>query len=151
MTRTTNARVAGFTYLFYIAVGVPAMVLFERATGGEGVAAKLAGVAQHATGVRVAIVLSLITCFAALVLGVTLYGVTREEDHELALLGLSCRVGEGVLNAALGLVSMLGLLWLGTAPGPGAPTRRPRTNAAAAFLLTAYCPTARSSETVTKR
>ena len=27
MTRTTNARVAGFTYLFYIAVAFPGMVL----------------------------------------------------------------------------------------------------------------------------
>ena len=134
MTRTTNARVAGFTYLFYIAVGVPAMILLDRATGGQGVAAKLASVAQHAGEVRVAIVLSLITCFAALVLGVTLYGVTREEDNELALLGLSCRVGEGVLNAALGLVATLGLLWLGTAPGPGALDAA-AVYAAAAFLL----------------
>ena len=42
MTRTTNARIAGFTFLFYIAVAFPAMVLFSRAAGGEGIAAKLA-------------------------------------------------------------------------------------------------------------
>ncbi len=28
MTRSTNARLAGFTFLFYIALGIPAMVLF---------------------------------------------------------------------------------------------------------------------------
>ena len=32
MTRRTNARVAGVTYLLYIAVAFPAMVLFGKAT-----------------------------------------------------------------------------------------------------------------------
>jgi len=41
MTRKTNSRIAGFTYLFYIAVAFPSMVLFDRATSGEGMAAKL--------------------------------------------------------------------------------------------------------------
>jgi hypothetical protein len=43
MTRTTNAKIAGFTFLFYIAVAFPAMVLPNRAAAGEGIAAKLAG------------------------------------------------------------------------------------------------------------
>jgi hypothetical protein len=34
MTRTTNARLAGFTFLFYIAIGITSMVLFRQATGG---------------------------------------------------------------------------------------------------------------------
>jgi hypothetical protein len=33
------------------------------------------------------------------VLAVTLYGITRDEDHELAMLGLVCRVAEGVLGS----------------------------------------------------
>ena len=32
MTRRMNARVAGITYLSYIAVAFPGMVLFDRAT-----------------------------------------------------------------------------------------------------------------------
>ena len=48
MTRKTNARLAGFTFLFYIAVAFPSMVLFGRATSGEGIAAKFASIAQHA-------------------------------------------------------------------------------------------------------
>ena len=68
MTRTTNARIAGFTFLFYIAVAFPSMVLFDRAARGEGIAAQLASIAQHATNVRVAVVLSLLGCFSALVL-----------------------------------------------------------------------------------
>ena len=38
MTLKTNARLAGFTFLFYIAAGITSMVLFDRATSGEGIA-----------------------------------------------------------------------------------------------------------------
>ena len=72
MTRRTNARIAGIAYLLYIAVAYPSMVLSNRATSGEGMAAKLANMALHATDVRLAAVLSLIGCFCALVLAVTL-------------------------------------------------------------------------------
>ena len=58
MTRTTNARIAGFTFLFYIAAGLSSMILFGRATSGDGIAAKLAGIAQHATDVRVVVLLN---------------------------------------------------------------------------------------------
>lgn len=112
MTRITNARLAGFTFLFYIATGIPAMILFGRATSGEGTAAKLVSIGQHATDLRVAIVLSLLGCFSALVLAVTLYGITRDEDNELAMLGLACRVGEKVIGAAS--FREPALLWLGT-------------------------------------
>ena len=46
MTRRTNARIAGFTFLLYISAGIVGNVLFGRATSGEGIAAKLAGIAQ---------------------------------------------------------------------------------------------------------
>ncbi len=120
MTRTTNARIAGFTYLFYIAVAFPMMVLYDRATRAEGIAAKLTGIAQHATEMRVVVVLSLLCSFAALVLAVTLYGITRDEDHDLAMLALNCRVGEGVFNA-IAVVETLGLIWLATAGGANGP------------------------------
>ena len=49
MTRTTNARFAGFMFLFYIATGITSLVLFNQATSGaEGTAAKLASIAQQA-------------------------------------------------------------------------------------------------------
>ena len=114
MTRATNARIAGSTYLLYIAAGVAELVLFGRATDAEGMAAKLGRIAQHASEVHMAAVLSLLTCFAALVLAVTLYAITRVEDEDLAVLALSCRVGEGILNA-LGPLTVLGLPWLATA------------------------------------
>jgi hypothetical protein len=120
MTRKTNARLAGFTFLFYIAVAFPSMVLFSRASSGEGIAAKFASIAQHATDMRVAVVLSLLGCFSALVLAVTLYAITREVDADLAMLALTCRVAEAVISG-ISIPEMLGLLWLATATGVNAP------------------------------
>jgi hypothetical protein len=131
MTRTTNARLAGFTYLFYIVAAFPGVVLFNRATSADGMAAKLALIAEHASDVRIAVLLSLLSGFTALVLGVALYGITRDEDHELAVLALSCRVGEGVLSA-ISIIAKLGLLWLGTAKGADAP------DSVAAYALGAF-------------
>ena len=76
MTRTTNARVAGFTFLIYFAAGVASLLLAGR---GSATA-----------------VLSLVTSFSALVLGVTLYAMTRDQDPDLAMMGLACRVIEAV-------------------------------------------------------
>lgn len=111
MTRTQNARLAGITFLAYIAIGITALVVGNAATAGSGVAAKLATVAQHAGELRLVAVLSLVSCFAALILGVTLYALTRDEDRDLAMLALVCRVIEGVP----GVSGALGLVWLTTA------------------------------------
>jgi len=110
MTRRTNARIAGFTFLVYIAATITSMVLFARATGGEGVAAQLATIAENATDVRLTILLGLIGNFSALVLAVTLYAITREQDRDLAMLAMTCRVAEGI--AGMDVSKMLGLLWL---------------------------------------
>jgi hypothetical protein len=133
MTRTTNARLAGFAFLFYIAVAFPSMVLFNRATSGAGLAAKLAGIAQHASDLHLAVVLSLGGCFSALVLAVTLYAITGDEDPDLALLGLTCRVGEGLIGAA-SIPSTVSLLQLATATGSQAPDSA-ATQALATFVL----------------
>ena len=133
MTRTTNARVAGVTFLFYIAVGITSLVLFGRATTGVGIAAKLASIAQHATEVRLVVLLNLLASLSALVLGVTLYAITRDEDRDLAMLALLCRVAEG-LSSFAGISTMLGVLWLATAIGPNAPGIE-ATQALGAFFL----------------
>jgi uncharacterized protein DUF4386 len=133
MTRRTNARLAGIAYLLYIAAALPAMLLSNRATSGDGMAAKLAGMALHATDVRLAAVLSLVGCFCALVLGVTLYAITREQDRDLALLALTCRVAEGITGAA-SIPTTLGLLALATAAGASAPDPR-AAGAVGAFVL----------------
>ena len=87
MTPHIYARVAGFTFLFYIAAGIASLVLADQ---------------PHATDV-----LSLFTSFSALVLGVTLYTITREQGPGLALLAMLCRVvealpGEGAIYFAVG-------------------------------------------------
>jgi Domain of unknown function (DUF4386) len=115
MTRRTNARIAGFTFLLYIAAGITSMILFARATRGEGVAAQLATIAQHATDVRITILLTLLMNLSALVLAVTLYAITRGQDRELAMLGMTCRVAEGI--AGMDVSGILGLLWLATGTG----------------------------------
>src|SRR5437879_12149266 len=76
MTRTTNARLAGLTFLFYIVAGIASMMMAGRA-----------GVTS---------VLAVLTSFCALVLGVTLWAITREVDSDLAMMALACRVIEAV-------------------------------------------------------
>jgi hypothetical protein len=132
MTRNQNARLAGFTFLFYIAAGITSMGVFSRAVGGGDIAARLGAVGQHATAMGVVFLLALLQSFCALVLGVTLYAITREEDAELAMLGLTFRVGEGLI--ALAIPRSLALLWLATATGADAPDTG-AAHALAAFLL----------------
>ena len=136
MTRTTNARLAGFMFLFYIAIGMPSTILFEQATSAEGIPAKLAGIAQHAPQVRLAVVLSLLAIVVAWALAVALYAITRDQDPDLALLALSCRVGEGVIGAMLTL-AMLGLLWLATAGATATAPDAAAAHAIGALLLKA--------------
>ncbi len=76
MTRTSNARVAGVTFLVYIAAGLTAMAV---------------GVRPHVT-----VPLTLVTSLCALVLGVTLYALTRDVDTDLAMLAFACRVIEAI-------------------------------------------------------
>jgi hypothetical protein len=83
MTRTIAARVAGFTFLFYIVVGISSM-----AGAFRGPAKELATYAQNAS---------------AVVLALTLFVVTRVEQPVVAALGMIFRLGEGALGSALDL------------------------------------------------
>jgi hypothetical protein len=135
MTRTTNARIAGFTYLFYAAIGICIELLMHQARGGYSGAAMVARIGQYATNVRLSILIALLEGLSSFVLAVTLYGITRHEDHELAMLGLVCRVAEGVLGSINNIPSYVGLLWLAKAGvATGAPDVS-TTNALRAFLL----------------
>ena len=96
MTRQANARIAGFTFLFYIAVGIMGLVLPD----GPGT-----------TGIHV--LLALVTFATALTLAVSLFGFTRDEDRDLAVLALCCRASESMF-AALAPILTLALAWLGT-------------------------------------
>ena len=120
MTLRTNARVAGYTFLLYIVFGISGLIVSGRASSGVGAAAKLASIAQHAAGMRVVAVLAVLTGFSAVILGVTLYAITRDEDPDIAMLALICRVIEGVTNS-LSMQHALTLVWLATATGATAP------------------------------
>lgn len=119
MTRTTSARVTGVTFLAYIAVGVGQMLVGRGVSAGDGTAARLASIAGHASQVRVNALLGLSTCIMAFVLAATLYGITRVESEELALLASACRIAEGLLGA-LPILASMGLLWLATTQQPAA-------------------------------
>lgn len=133
MTRRANARLAGIAYLFYIAVAFPAMVIMGRSAGGETPAARVASLVQHAADVRLAGVLELLGCFSALVLAVTLYAITRIQDADLAMLGLTCRVAEGI-TGAVGITGTAALLRVASATGADAPNAD-AVQAVAAFVL----------------
>lgn len=74
------AKVAGITFLFYIAAGMTSLAMAGQT--------------------NVTAVLSLLTSFSALVLGVTLYMITREQGPALAMLALTCRVLEAATGEA---------------------------------------------------
>jgi hypothetical protein len=98
LTLTTNARVAGFTLWIYFAAGIGELMVSTRGPANS--------------------LLTTTTSFCALVLGVTLYAITREEDPDLALLALGCRVleavpGEGVIYFAVGSLIFSWLLLRG--------------------------------------
>jgi hypothetical protein len=87
MTITTNARIAGIAYLAYLVAGIGSMAI----RGNVGASA-VAGVVMS---------------FCALLLGVTLYAITRDQDRDLAMIAMLCREleavpGEGEIYFAVG-------------------------------------------------
>ena len=114
LTLRNNARLAGVAYLVYIAAGISNEILMHRATAGDGAAAVLARIAEYAIDVRIAILLKLLECFSAFVIGVTLFAITRDVDRELALLAMLCRIAEGAMIGAILVPTYVGLLWLAT-------------------------------------
>ena len=97
MTVKSNARLAGFMFLFYIAMGILPMWLFRTISSPEGAAAKLAAMAAHQTLTRASALVSLVNMGNALILGAALYALTRAYDRDLALIALLFRVAEGLL------------------------------------------------------
>jgi len=109
MTRAVVARVAGATFLLYIAVKVAGSILFEGSIGSGVAASRLAAVAAHASDLRIATVLALANCVCALVMGASLYFYTRSSHAELSTFVLICRTGEAVLFGvyALGIIAVV--------------------------------------------
>lgn len=93
------ARVAGFTFIFYIVAGMTSLRLDSLSPARD--------------------VLLLLQSFSALVLGVTLFALTYRQGLALALLALACRVleavqyGESAIYFAVGSLIFSWLLWRG--------------------------------------
>ena len=114
MKRTANARIAGFTFLAYIAIGIAHMAVFRRATAGIDAAARLESARNHAAALQMAPLLTLAMAAAALILAVTLHALTRDEDADLATLSMSFRIGEGIV--AVMPITAMGTAWLAGNP-----------------------------------
>jgi hypothetical protein len=135
MTLRTNARLAGWAYLLYFVVGIGDLVLSGRTTAGAvGTAARLASIAQHETLMGVTILLGLFQAVCAVVLGVTLWALTRDQDREVAALGMSFRLLEGASNA-VSIARPLALMSLAKASVAAAAADAATTNAAAGLIM----------------
>ncbi len=119
MTRQTNARIAGAAYLLYIVFALSEMFVLDGATRGDTPIARVANAAQHLAAVRFSLILSIPTAGCAIALAVSLYGITREVDREISLLGYGCRMAEGFLNGIP--ITVGAFLWLTAAHGTNAP------------------------------
>lgn len=128
MTRTTNARIAGAAFLLYIVAGLASLALAGRTP--------------------VTVILTQFTDFMALALGVTLYAITRDEDADLALFALTCRVieagpgGEGV-GALFFAVGSAVFCWL-LLRGRMIPAALARLGLIASLLLVVMLPLQRA-------
>lgn len=85
MTRNANAT-AGLTFLACNALRFASMIFPDRAMSGKGIAARLENMARYTSDVRLAMILTPLTSFCALVTGVTLCALTRDQDPDLAIL-----------------------------------------------------------------
>jgi hypothetical protein len=96
MTLSRNSRLAGIAFLLYIATGVGSMAAPDQ----------------------IGPVLATVMAFCALILGATLYAITRHVDRDLALLAMLCRVieagpGSGEIYFATGSAIFAWLLLKG--------------------------------------
>ena len=132
MTRRTNAKVAGVTYLLYIVLGITSLIL-GGATSSNAIGTRLTLIGQNVVQTRIELLLSLVVGFVAITLAVSLYGLTRDEDNELAVIGLICRGAEGLMGVLP--IPTLGLLWLATTAPGSDPSNTVATHALATFLV----------------
>jgi hypothetical protein len=125
MTREQNARVAGFTFLFYIVAGICGLAAFNVATRGSTIAAQLASVGARSLPMTLSFTCLLVAILCALILAVTLYRLTREQDVDLARLAMSCRFIEAAINAvpAIALLALIRVATKGESALPEESTR----------------------------
>jgi hypothetical protein len=110
-------------FLFLIATVLAGSALLGGVEGDE-ISTTLRDVSDHTFRVRLGVLSLIAGGISTLILAAALYAVTKHEDRNLAILGLSCRAVEAGLYA-VGIISALTLLSLSeqtTTAGAGEPT-----------------------------
>jgi uncharacterized protein DUF4386 len=98
MTASTNSRVAGITFLAYIVIGLSSMYVDSLIVrGAEDSATRLSNIAQSTSLMQLQIILTLLSAACAIVIAVTVYGLTRDIDRELAIFAFVFRLAEGII------------------------------------------------------
>ena len=98
MSVTTNSRVAGVAFLLYIVVGLSSIYVDTQITrDAVEIGRRLANIAQSTSLMKLQIVLTLLSALCAITIAVTVYGLTRHIDRELALFACVFRVAEGIV------------------------------------------------------
>jgi hypothetical protein len=105
------ARVAGLTFLLLIGVVLGSSALWHGVRTRQGTADTLVTISEHASNIRLSLVLSIIASTTTLVLAAMLYAVVAHQDRNLAILAFSCRAIEAGLYA-VGMLATLALLSL---------------------------------------
>ena len=113
MTKRTEAKVAGYTYLSYIVFAMLSTVLFSKTTVGADTSQMLATLRNTIWIARCTVLLDLLQIVCAIVLAVTLYRLSKVVDATLAMIAMAFRFGEGLLGF-LPLVGKLELMKLAT-------------------------------------
>jgi hypothetical protein len=120
MTNTTNSRIAGITFLAYIAIGISSMyvdTLILR--GADDIATRLANIAESTPLMQLQILLTLLSAVCAIVIAVTVYGLTRAIDRELAVFAFVFRVAEGIVIMMATLLVIASMSVAANAAGSG--------------------------------
>jgi hypothetical protein len=113
VTKRTEARVAGYTYLSYIVFAMLSTVLSSKTTVGADTSQMLATLRNTIWIARGTVLLDLLQIVCAVVLAVTLYRLSKVVDATLAMIAMGFRFGEGLLSF-LPLLGKLELMKLAT-------------------------------------
>jgi hypothetical protein len=125
-------RVAGFAFLFLIMVVLASGVPWNAVRRTDGIADTLASISEHASSIRVGLLLSIVGAITTLVLAGMLYAILVAQDRNLAVLALACRAVEAGLYA-VGMFDTLALLSMSN----GSPNDSPSVAALANLLMDA--------------
>lgn len=109
------ARVAGFVYLFLIALYLGLEYVTSSIAGGAGFAEKAHRIAESQLAYRAALSINVILAAATVVLAVALYETLKPVNGGLARLALCWRLGEAFLEGVSGIAAFV-IAWLYVSP-----------------------------------